>query len=61
MLLTTLEKNLGYQIAYWITAFLPVILGFGITMILIWYFTKTYKEKNDDTDIINDEFNQNKD
>jgi len=43
MILTATEKDLGYQIGYWITAFLPVILGFAITMILIWYFTKTYK------------------
>ena len=44
------EKDLGYQIGYWVTAFLPVILGFGITMLLIWYFTKTYKGKDDDFD-----------
>jgi hypothetical protein len=48
MLLITADKDLGYQIGYWITAFLPVLLGFGLTMLLIWYFTKTYKGKDDD-------------
>ena len=58
MILTLIEteKDIGYQIGYWITAFLPVILGFGITMLLIWYFTKTYKGENDETD---DEFKNN--
>ncbi len=51
------EKDIGYQIGYWVTAFLPVILGFGITMLMIWYFTKTYKG-NEDTD---DEFNEKND
>ncbi len=39
----TSQKDLGYYIGYWITALLPVLLGFGITMLLIWYLTKTYK------------------
>ena len=47
------EKDIAYQIGYWVTAFLPVILGFGITMLLIWYFTKTYKGKDEEID---DEF-----
>jgi len=59
MILTLIETEkdtaykIGYQIGYWLTAFLPVILGFGITMLLIWYFTKTYKGEEDETD---DEF-----
>jgi len=55
MLLTLIEteKDLGYQIGYWVTALLPVILGFTITMILIWYFTKTYKGDDEELD---DEF-----
>ncbi len=44
----TAEKSLGYQLAYWITALLPVILGFGITMILVWYLTKTYKGEDEE-------------
>jgi len=47
------EKDWAYQVGYWITAFLPVLLGFGITMLMIWYFTKTYKGKDDELD---DEF-----
>jgi len=50
MFLLTAEKDLGYQIGYWITAFLPVLLGFGLTMLLIWYFTKTYKGDDDEFD-----------
>jgi hypothetical protein len=50
MLLTNGEKDWAYQIGYWVTAFLPVLLGFGLTMLLIWYFTKTYKGKDDDFD-----------
>jgi len=46
------EKDLGYQIGYWFTALLPVILGFGITILFVWYFTKTYKGKDE----IDDEF-----
>ena len=48
MFLTEAEKDLGYKIGYWVTAFLPVLLGFGLTMLLIWYFTKTYKGKDEE-------------
>jgi len=43
LLFLTANKDAGYYIGYWITALLPVILGFSITIILIWYLTKTYK------------------
>jgi len=55
MILTAAEKDLGYQIGYWVTAFLPVLLGFGITMLLIWYFTKTYKGPENSEDEFRDE------
>ncbi len=44
----TAEKGIGYQLAYWGTALLPVILGFGITMLLVWYLTKTYKGEDEE-------------
>ncbi len=47
MIVLTGEKDWFYQLTYWITALLPVILGFGITMLMIWYFTKTYKGPDD--------------
>jgi len=56
MLVLTAEKDWVYTIAYWLTALLPVILGFGLTMLMVWYFTKTYKGSDDETD----EFNNNK-
>jgi len=43
MILTSTDKGLAYQISYWITALLPVLLGFGLTMLMVWYFTKHYK------------------
>ncbi len=52
MLLTTAEKDLVYQITYWFTALLPVILGFSITMLMVWYFTKHYKGPEDDEDLM---------
>ncbi len=51
MLLAASEKNWVYQLTYWFTALLPVILGFGITMLMIWYFTKHYKGPEDDEDM----------
>lgn len=48
--LLTQEKDIWYQIGYWVTAFLPVILGFGITMIIIVVLTKKYKGPDDDFD-----------
>ncbi len=57
MLFVAIEKDLSYQIGYWITAFLPVILGFGITMLLIWYFTKTYKGPEELDDEFEDDDN----
>ena len=47
-LFLTANKDLGYYIGYWITALLPVILGFGITLLLVWYLTKTYKGPEDE-------------
>ncbi len=41
-------KDTSYYIGYWITALLPVIIGFGLTMLLIWYLTKTYKGPGED-------------
>ena len=58
LLLIETERGLAYQIGYWVTAFLPVILGFGITMLMIWYFTKTYKGKDEEID---DEFTNEND
>ena len=46
------EKSIGYQIAYWLTALLPVILGFGITILFVRYFTKNYKGPDE----LDDEF-----
>ena len=43
MIILTGEKSWFYHFVYWLTAFLPVILGFGLTMLMIWYFTKNYK------------------
>jgi hypothetical protein len=39
----SVQKDTAYYIGYWVTALLPVILGFGLTMIMVWYFTKSYK------------------
>jgi hypothetical protein len=50
------EKDLAYQIGYWVTAFLPVIIGFVATILIVWYLTKTYKEKDKDFD---EEFTEN--
>jgi len=43
MVIAAVQKDWFYHLTYWITALLPVILGFGITMLIIWYLTKTYK------------------
>jgi len=51
--LLTQEKDIYYQISYWVTAFLPVILGFGITMIIIVILTKTYKGDDEEFDEFN--------
>jgi len=51
MILTSTDKGLAYQISYWITALLPVLLGFGLTMLMVWYFTKHYKGPNEDENI----------
>ena len=47
MIVLTGEKDWFYHLTYWITALLPVILGFGLTMLMIWYFTKNYKGPED--------------
>jgi len=43
-----MEKDLGYYIGYWITALLPVIIGFTVTILLVRYFEKTYKGPDDE-------------
>ncbi len=43
MIIAAVQKDWFYHLTYWLTALLPVILGFGITMLMIWYLTKTYK------------------
>ncbi len=43
MIIAAVQKDWFYHLTYWLTALLPVILGFGITMLIIWYLTKTYK------------------
>jgi hypothetical protein len=47
MLILEADKNWVYHLTYWITALLPVILGFGLTMLFVWYFTKNYKGPED--------------
>jgi len=49
------EKTASYRIAYWITAFLPVLLGFVITFVVLKFIEKKYvpdedEEKNHKTD-----------
>ena len=53
MFLTAAHKGIVYQLSYWVTALLPVILGFGITMLLVWYFTKHYNGPEDLEDFNN--------
>jgi uncharacterized membrane-anchored protein YhcB (DUF1043 family) len=48
------EKGILYYISYWLTAFLPVILGLTITYILVKVLTKKYK--GDDNEDMFDEF-----
>ena len=54
MIVTAVQKDWWYHLTYWITALLPVILGFGITMLMIWYFTKTYKGPDDSDELEED-------
>ncbi len=58
MILTQVEKGLVYQLSYWFTALLPVILGFGITMLMIWYFTKHYNGPEDLEEFDDEEFDE---
>ena len=54
MIVLTADKGWFYHLVYWITALLPVILGFGLTMLMIWYFTKNYKGPDDLDEFEND-------
>jgi hypothetical protein len=42
------DKPLSYHIAYWITALLPVIIGFTVTIVAVKLFEKYYKGPDDD-------------
>jgi len=55
MIVLAVQKDWLYHLSYWFTALLPVILGFGITMLMIWYFTKNYKEPDDLDDFEDDD------
>ncbi|NPA42928.1 MAG: hypothetical protein GXO27_02740 [Chlorobi bacterium] len=43
-----MEKDFWYYVGYWLTALLPVIIGFAVTMVLIRYFHKNYKGPRDE-------------
>ena len=58
--LTGQNKGIAYHLSYWITALLPVILGFGITIFLIWLFTKTYKGDRENDGFIGERKNKDK-
>jgi uncharacterized membrane-anchored protein YhcB (DUF1043 family) len=57
--LLSAEKGIMYHVLYWLTAFLPVILGLTITYILVKVLTKKYK--GDDNEDMFDEFTDEND
>ncbi len=59
-ILTAENKDLAYNLGYWITALLPVIIGFGLTIFLIWLFTKTYKGDRENDGFIGEKPKKNK-
>jgi len=59
MIFNSADKGIVYQISYWITALLPVLLGFGLTVFMVRYFTKHYKGPDGDENF--DEFEKDDD
>ena len=47
MFLQVQEKDFGYQVGYWATALLPIILGLVITYFIIKYLKNSYKGDDD--------------
>ncbi len=45
-----MEHDWSYRIAYWITAFLPIILGFGLTILILVILQKKYKGPKEEED-----------
>ncbi len=42
-----MKHDWAYKLAYWFTALLPVILGFGITILILVILQKKYKGPDD--------------
>ena len=42
------QHDLSYSLAYWITALLPIILGFGLTILILVILQRKYKGSEDD-------------
>jgi len=42
-----MQKDITYHIAYWITALLPVILGFGITLLILYLLKNKHREDDE--------------
>ncbi len=46
-----MTKDFAYYLGYWLAALLPVIAGFGVTLLIIWILQKNYKgDEEDKTD-----------